>query len=53
LEAFANVYRDFARALRSESGVTTGIDGAVRGMAFVEALLKSSNNNSEWTEIET
>ncbi|MEP3654861.1 MAG: Gfo/Idh/MocA family oxidoreductase [Litorimonas sp.] len=52
LEAFANVYRDFARALRSESGATTGIDGAVRGMAFVEALLKSSNNNSEWTEIE-
>jgi len=53
LEAFANVYRDFAQALRSEGGVTTGIDGAVRGMAFVEALLKSSNNNSEWTEIES
>ena len=53
LEAFANVYRDFAKALRSEGGVTTGIDGAVRGMAFVEALLKSSSNNSEWTEIET
>lgn len=52
LEAFANVYREFARALRQEGGVTTGIDGAVRGMAFVEALLKSSNNNSEWTEIE-
>ncbi len=53
LEAFANVYRDFAKALRSEGGVTTGIDGAVRGMAFVDALLKSSNNNSEWTEIES
>jgi len=53
LEAFANVYRDFAKALRSEGGAATGIDGAVRGMAFVEALLKSSNNNSEWTEIET
>lgn len=53
LEAFANVYREFAKALRSQGGVATGIDGAVRGMAFVEALLKSSNNNSEWTEIET
>jgi len=53
LEAFANVYRDFAHALRSEGGATTGIDAAVRGMAFVEALLTSSNNNSEWTEIES
>jgi len=53
LEAFANVYREFALALRNEGGVATGIDGAVRGMAFVEALLKSSNNNSEWTEIES
>jgi len=52
IEAFANVYRDFAKALRSEGGAATGIDGAVRGMAFVEALLKSSNNKSEWTEIE-
>ena len=53
LEAFANVYREFALALRDEGGVATGIDGAVRGMAFVEALLRSSNNNSEWTEIES
>lgn len=53
LEAFANVYRDFATALRSEGGATTGIDAAVRGMAFVEALLVSSSNNSEWTEIES
>lgn len=52
IEAFANVYRDFAKALRSEGGVATGIDGAVRGMAFVEALLTSSENNSAWTEIE-
>ncbi len=53
IEAFANVYRDFARALRGETSATTGIDGAVRGMAFVEALLVSSENNSEWTEIKT
>lgn len=53
IEAFANVYRDFAKALRGESSATTGINGAVRGMAFVEALLVSSENNSEWTEIKT
>lgn len=53
LEAFANVYREFAKALRSEGGVATGIDGAVRGMAFVEALLESSENNSVWTEIKS
>lgn len=53
LEAFANVYREFARALRSEGGVATGIDGAVRGMAFVEALLESSDRNSQWTVIKT
>ncbi|GGX57324.1 oxidoreductase [Litorimonas cladophorae] len=53
LEAFANVYREFAQALRNEGAVATGIDGAVRGMAFVDALLESSANNSEWTEIKT
>lgn len=53
LEAFANVYREFGQALRSEGAVATGIDGAVRGMAFVEALLESSANNSKWTEIKT
>lgn len=51
LEAFANVYLDFANALRTRGGCHTGINGGVRGMAFVEALLKSSENNSAWTEI--
>lgn len=51
IEAFANVYLDFAQALRDGRDVTTGVDGAVRGMAFIEALVESSNNNSEWTEI--
>ncbi len=51
LEAFANVYIDFARALRTDGGATTGIEGGVRGMAFVEALLKSSSKNSKWVEI--
>ena len=53
LEAFANVYLDFAQALRSNGGSQTGIQGGVRGMAFVEALLESSANNSVWTEIKS
>ncbi len=53
LEAFANIYLDFAEALRSEGGTKTGIGGGIRGMAFVEALLESSANNSAWTEIKT
>lgn len=52
LEAFANVYLDFAKAIREGRTVTTGIDGAVRGMAFIDALLKSSAKNSKWVEIE-
>ena len=53
LEAFANVYLDFAQAVRSGEGVTTGIEGGVRGMAFVEALLTSSQKNSKWVEIKS
>jgi predicted dehydrogenase len=51
IEAFANVYLDFANALAQGRNATTGVAGAVRGMAFIEALVKSSENNSEWTEI--
>jgi len=51
IEAFANVYLDFAHAIRSDGAVTTGVNAAVRGMAFIEALVESSNNQSAWTEI--
>ena len=51
IEAFANIYLEFAKALQTQGGVKTGMDAAVRGMAFVEALVESSNNNSSWTEI--
>ncbi len=53
IEAFANCYLDFARALKTNSGSSAGIEAGVRGMAFVQALLESSDNNSEWTEIST
>lgn len=51
IEAFANCYREFGQALRTKGGVASGIDAAVRGMAFIEALLESSENDSAWTEI--
>ncbi len=51
IEAFANIYLEFAQALQTQGGVSAGMDAALRGMAFVEALVVSSNNNSAWTEI--
>ncbi len=51
IEAFANVYLDFAEALREGRDVTTGVEEAVRGMAFLEAAVNSSQNMSAWTEI--
>ncbi len=51
LEAFANCYLDFAKALRENGGSMTGIEAGIRGMAFVEALLESNANQSVWTEI--
>jgi len=53
IEAFANVYLDFARALKDGGAATTSVDAAVRGMAFVEAIVESSDNNSAWTEIKS
>jgi len=53
IEAFANIYLEFADALRTEGGVKAGMDAALRGMAFVEALVDSSANDSAWTEIKT
>jgi hypothetical protein len=51
IEAFANIYLEFAEAVRSGGGVSAGIDGALRGMAFIDAMVESSNNDAAWTEI--
>ncbi|WP_445800655.1 Gfo/Idh/MocA family protein [Temperatibacter marinus] len=55
LEAFANLYIDFAAAIKAgEKKKATGVPGikeGVRGMAFIEAIVDSSNNNSRWTKI--
>ena len=58
LEAFANLYNGFAAAIRAYAGDyqghgLIGIEEGVRGMAFVEALVKSTNSNEKWTKIET
>ena len=52
LEAFANIYLEFADAVRTGSPLSAGIDGAVRGMAFIDAMVDSSANDSAWTEID-
>jgi predicted dehydrogenase len=58
LEAFANIYRDFASAVLAgdeaalrRSAVPT-IEEGVRGMAFVDAAVRSSFAGSIWTRID-
>ena len=58
LEAFATIYRNFAHCLSARlSGDTPdpdmedfpGIDDAVRGMAFLDTVVRSANSNDKWT----
>jgi predicted dehydrogenase len=57
LEAFGNLYRDFAEDLRdARAGRVTpprvpGLDDGVRSLAFVEAVLASSRANAAWTAL--
>ena len=53
LEAFANIYRDFARGLRGGGADVPGIAEGVRGLAFVDAALRSSANDGAWTRLRT
>ena len=63
LEAFANIYKNFANAIRArEAGKKLGkddvandypkIEDGVRGMAFIEAVVKSSKGNAKWTKLD-
>lgn len=53
LEAFANLYRDFARHLRGEPGsLVPGIDEGVRGMAFVATAVAASRDGRGWVKLE-
>lgn len=55
LEAMANLYNDFAKAIRAgESGKATGVpgvDAGLRGMAFIDAILESSSSDTKWINV--
>jgi predicted dehydrogenase len=58
IEAFANLYRNFARAVRGSRDQVAalrqevpGVKEAVRGMAFIEAVVASSNEGNRWVEL--
>src|SRR5207253_10091435 len=63
LEAFANIYKNFASAIRARLEKRKlakddpacdypKIEDGVRGMAFIEAVVKSSKDNAAWTKLE-
>jgi predicted dehydrogenase len=53
LEAFANIYRDFARLLRGEPGFAVpGIEDGLRGMAFVSTAVSASRDAHGWVDFE-
>jgi predicted dehydrogenase len=52
LEAFANLYRDFARQLRGEPVTwAPGIDDGLRGMAFVATAVAASRDGRGWVDL--
>jgi len=60
LEGFANIYRNFTNHIRAlEAGTTPNpldvdyptIEDGVAGMAFIEAVVSSSANNTAWTPL--
>jgi predicted dehydrogenase len=63
LEAFANIYKNFANAIRARiekkklakddpAHDYPKIEDGVRGMAFIEAVVASSKNNAAWTKLD-
>jgi predicted dehydrogenase len=58
LEGFANIYTEVARAIEAKRAGKKvdnvvdfpGIEDGVRGMAFIEACVKSSAKNGKWTK---
>lgn len=53
LEAFANIYRDFARQLRGETGFAVpGIEDGLRGMAFVSVAVAGSREATGWVDFD-
>ena len=60
LEAFANIYRNFAHALRGHlfgEEVNPkldypGVEDGVIGMAMIEAVVESTKNGNVWTKVD-
>lgn len=51
LEAFANIYRDFARQLRGEPGsLAPGMADGLRGMQFIDLAVRASRDDLGWVE---
>ena len=59
LEAFANIYRNFALTLQADMAGQPaspealdfpGIEDGVRGMAFIENVIASGRSDQKWTE---
>jgi predicted dehydrogenase len=52
IEAFGNIYREFALSLQQGTPTSVpGIGAALRGMAFVEAAVASSAAGQQWREM--
>lgn len=55
LEAMANLYNDFALAIRrGEIGTARGVPGitaGLRGMAFIETITQSSQSEQKWVSL--
>lgn len=56
LEAMANLYGDFASAIRgnvvgNQPPGVPGIDVGLRGMAFIEAAIANHRGNAKWTDL--
>lgn len=52
LEAFANLYRDFAAVLRGEAApLLPGIEDALRGMTFIDTAVAASTTGKSWVPL--
>jgi predicted dehydrogenase len=52
LEAFANIYRDFAATLRGEPApLLPGIEDALRGMTFIDTAVCASRDKAGWVPL--
>lgn len=58
LEAFGNIYRNFLRTVSAKINGTTvdsnlvefpSVDEGIRGMAFIDSVVRSNQSNEKWT----